>query len=116
MGACMVSQRRLRGLAREVAVRSMVSLYRGAVEALREGDVELARRLVAEADEVRRVARLRKPRFLRLGVCKNCGAPLIPGLSARVRLRSEGRITRVSVTCLLCGYVRRMHVVKRRGG
>ncbi len=82
---------------------------------MKDGDVELARRLVAEAEEVRRVARLRKPRFLRLGVCKNCGVPLVPGLSARVRLHAEGRITRVSVTCLYCGYVRRMHVRRRKG-
>lgn len=108
--------RRLRGLAREAAVRSMYSLYRSAVEALRDGDLELARRLVREAEEVRRVARLRKPRFLRLGVCKNCGLPLVPGLSARVRLHPEGRITRVTLTCLHCGYMRRMHVRRRRLG
>jgi ribonuclease P protein subunit RPR2 len=92
----------------------MVSLYRAAVEALREGDVELARRLTREAEEVRRATRLRKPRFLRFGVCRNCGAPLVPGLSARVRLHPEGKITRVSVTCLVCGYVFRMHVRRRR--
>ncbi len=108
--------KRLRGLAREAAVRSIAALYREAVEALRRGDVELARRLTREAEEVRRAARLRKPRFLRFGVCRNCGAPLVPGLSARVRLHPERRITRVSVTCLICGYVFRMHVRKRRGG
>ncbi len=108
--------KRLRGLAREAAVRSIAALYREAVEALRRGDVELARRLTREAEEVRRAARLRKPRFLRFGVCRNCGAPLVPGLSARVRLHPGRRITRVSVTCLICGYVFRMHVRKRRGG
>ncbi len=109
-----MQQRRLRQLAREAARRGCRELYAAAVEELRRGDIELSRLLVEQALELCRAARMRKPRFLRLGVCKNCGLPLVPGLSARVRLHSERRIVRVSITCLNCGYVRRMHLRRPR--
>ncbi len=90
-------------LARDIAYQRAFLLYRLAVEEARRGNVDRARRLVEQALEILKRMRLRKPYVLRRMVCKNCLAPLIPGLTATVRLR-EGKIV---VRCSLCGYIRR---------
>ncbi|ABM81412.1 ribonuclease P protein component 4 [Hyperthermus butylicus] len=110
------SKAKSRELARDVALQAIRTLYLAAVDAVRRGDYELARRLVAEADETRRVMRLRKPRFLRRGVCRNCSLPLVPGVTARYRLVRDGSVTRLVVTCLACGYIHRHVLVQRRRG
>jgi ribonuclease P protein subunit RPR2 len=104
-----------RRLAVDIAVQAMRLLFIEAVKAVREGDWERARRLVRQADEIRRVLRIRKPRFLRRAVCKNCGIPLVPGLTARYRLVSDGSTTRLVVTCLACGYIHRYVLAVGRG-
>jgi ribonuclease P protein subunit RPR2 len=89
-------------------------LFKEAVRQLREGRIELARQLVRDADELRKRARLKKPLVLRRYVCKNCGTPLVPGLTATYRLRREGSITRLVVACLICGYKHRYVLRNRR--
>ena len=108
--------RSARQLARRLAVSAVERLYSLAVEAARRGELELARELVARADEVRRTFKLRKPLFLRRGVCRNCGVPLVAGVTASYRLRRDGRVTRLVVTCLVCGYKHRYILRVRRGG
>ena len=104
-----------RRLAADIAVQAIRILYLAAVDAARRGELDLARRLVSQADEVRRVMRLRKPVFLRRGVCRNCGVPLVPGVTARYRLVSDGSTTRLAVTCLACGYIHRYVLAVGRG-
>ena len=110
------SKAKPRELAKDIALQAIRILYLAAIDAVRRGDHELARRLVAAADAARRVMRLRKPRFLRRGVCRNCGLPLVPGVTARYRLVRDGSISRLVVTCLACGYIHRYILVKRRRG
>ncbi len=104
-----------RSLARRLAAQSTRRLYEEAVEAARRGELELARRLVEKAEETRRAARLRRPVYLRRGVCRNCGVPLVPGVTAGYRVRRDGRVTRLVVTCLICGYKHRYILRVRRG-
>lgn len=75
-------------------------------------DQELARRYVALALKLAAKARLRLPRDVRRRYCRRCKVPLIPGLTARVRVRSR-RQRHIVVTCLKCGYVRRYVTVRR---
>ncbi len=84
------------------------TLYSMAVDAARRGDVEYARMLTGLIRRLSQRNRVRPPRAVKRGICKNCGAPLLPGLTARVRLRSQGRgfAYRV-ITCLECGWVHR---------
>ena len=42
-------------------------------------------------------------------ICRSCQSPLRPGISARVRIRNQSRIT----TCLRCGRVYRKSTSKR---
>ena len=48
--------------------------------------------------------RLPLPIKQRHWICRGCSMPLIPGTTARIRIRSGQRIT----TCLECGRVRRL--------
>ena len=104
-----------RRAAMDIALQAMRLLYVEAVKAVRAGEFDRARRLVQQADEIRRVMRIRKPRFLRRGVCKNCGLPLVPGVTARYRLVADGSTTRLVVTCLACGYIHRYLLAVGRG-
>ncbi len=97
-----------RRLAVDIARQAMTQLYRLSVEAAKKGDLELARRLIDHALRIHQRLRVRKPTQLRRGVCPNCHLPLIPGVTARVRLRSRGRHIRVTKTCLQCGYMLRI--------
>ncbi|BAN90176.1 ribonuclease P protein component 4 [Aeropyrum camini] len=104
---------------------SYARLVRGEEERLARWALELARRGLAE--EARRVAsqlfqlaastRVRPPRTVKRMFCKSCRTPLVPGLTARVRLRSEGGLSYTVVTCLHCGWIHRYPYRKGpRGG
>ncbi len=79
-------------------------------------DERLAQRYVELAFRIAAKARVRIPRRVRRRFCRKCFTPLIPGLTARVRVKRGCGGTRVVVTCLRCGYVRRYPVLKKRGG
>ncbi|HWQ17086.1 MAG TPA: ribonuclease P Rpr2/Rpp21/SNM1 subunit [Sulfolobales archaeon] len=79
-------------------------------EAIRRGDVELA--LVASNMIFRLSMRnsVRLPKEIKRGFCKRCKAPLIPGLTAMVRLRRKGSRKLRIVTCLLCWNIHRLEL------
>jgi len=99
---------------REVARERILILYRLAVERARRGDLELARRYIDVMLRVAGKAGVRPPRYIRRGYCRRCHTPLIPGLTLSVRIRSEGRGSRVVYRCLECGWVRR-YMIKTSG-
>ncbi|MEM1794769.1 MAG: ribonuclease P [Desulfurococcaceae archaeon] len=100
---------------RDLALQRVEKLYEEAIKRLRVGDIDLARRYVEILLKISAKARLRPPKQIRRGYCRKCKAPLIPGLTARVRLQSEGRGSRVVLTCTLCNWTRRyMYKVKNR--
>ena len=104
-------------LARDIALQAVRLLLYYAREAARRGDYDYARRLVEHAWRIVEKVDVPTPRSLRRGVCERCGVPLIPGVTARVRLEPRGRRgSRVSVTCLICGWVKRYHYGTRRRG
>ncbi len=102
----------------DLAVQRALWLYSLAVEALRCGDIERARRLCGLARELLESARCRKPRRLRKGwgVCAGCGVPLVYGVSASVRLSGRGRFRWLVVRCLVCGYIHRRPYKGAGGG
>jgi len=74
-------------------------------------DPELARRYVKLAVSILKRARAKLPRKLKRTFCKSCFEPLIPGVTARVRLRNN-RMPHIVITCLRCG--RRYRVPYKR--
>ncbi|MGB9827808.1 ribonuclease P [Thermosphaera chiliense] len=99
---------------REIARERIVLLYKLAVEQARKGDYALARRYVEIMLKISAKARVKPPRYIRRGYCRSCKIPLIPGVTSRVRVRSDGSVSRVVVSCLACGWMRR-YVVKTSG-
>ena len=83
-------------------------------EQVRAVEPELADRYGELALAIARKARLHYPDFLKARVCRRCGAWLVPGVTARVRLRRRGRMKYIAVTCLKCGYVRRYPLKRQK--
>lgn len=106
--------RRSRRLLRDIARQRYEILYTLAVEAVRRGEAEYARMLTSLMRRIAEKTRVRIPRRIKRGICKNCGAPLVPGLTARVRLRSQGGMSYRVVTCKLCGWLHRYPYKTRR--
>ncbi len=92
---------------RDLVIQRSRILYRLALDYARRGDVEQARRLGERIIRLSLATRTRLPRSIRRGLCRRCHAPLIPGVTARVRLRRDGRSAYISVACLNCGWITR---------
>ncbi len=73
----------------------------------REGRLDEARIAALQALEISKSTRVKMPRRLKRWICKNCYLPLIPGVTAGVRLRSQGGMSYLVVTCRGCGWIRR---------
>ncbi len=96
----------------DIALQRIRLLFEMAHEVVRR-DRDLARRYVELALRISKRARVRVPRELKRRYCKRCLAYLVPGLNARVRLRNN-RMPHVVITCLECGYVRRIPYASSR--
>lgn len=103
-----------RQLMKDLAVQRMKLLYSMAVDRVRKRDYVQAKRYIDILVAISLRTRIRPPRYIRRGYCRRCHIPLVPGLTARVRIQSEGRGSRVVVTCLLCGWKRRYMIKARR--
>uniref|UniRef100_A0A7C3J3P8 Ribonuclease P protein component 4 n=1 Tax=Candidatus Methanomethylicus mesodigestus TaxID=1867258 RepID=A0A7C3J3P8_9CREN len=74
---------------------------------------DLSRRYISMALTISRRTRIRIPRSKKRLFCKKCTTFLLPGKTARVRVRQH-RSPHVSVCCLVCGHVKRYPL--RRSG
>lgn len=75
-------------------------------------DIELAHRYADLARRLALRARIRLSREHKARICRKCGAYLLSGKTARVRL-SPGRSPHVTITCLRCGHRRRIPFKKK---
>ena len=83
------------------------NIFDFALSELRRGNERRAREACEYLLKLSMRTRVRPRRELRRKICKNCRLPLLPGLSASVRTRSQGRFSYVVVRCLACGYIHR---------
>jgi ribonuclease P protein subunit RPR2 len=81
-----------------------------AMEEVRKGNIERARRYVYLARRIGMKANTPMPPGFRY--CKRCLSPLLPGMNARVRLRNE----RVVIRCLDCNSIKRFPYVREKRG
>lgn len=100
----------IRALIRDIARQRARLLFNLASERAGEGDFDLARRYVEITLKLASKAGLKLPRRLKRSYCRKCFVPLIPGVTLSVRIRSEGKGSRVVYKCLLCGWVRRFPI------
>lgn len=110
----LLSKARIKDFVRDIGYQGIRVLFNEAVRLVKMNRVEEARELIRDAEELRKRVKLRKPYVLRRMVCKNCKIPLIPGVTAIYRTRRDGRVTRLVVTCTMCGYKHR-YVLRIRG-
>ena len=72
-------------------------------KAILNDDSTLARTYVYQARRISSKYRVRIPREHRYHVCKSCGAYLLPGKNAHVRIKNH----RVVIQCTECGAFKR---------
>ncbi len=99
---------------KDLAYQRAILLYRQAVKAVKEGDIELARKYIQLGLRLLQKANMRKPYLYRRWVCKKCKVPLIPGVTVSVRVRRNRKQIIVVKKCLLCGWVNRTPCEKVR--
>ena len=104
----------MRRIIKDLALQRVRKLYTLAVSEVRLGNYDRARRYIEIALNLISKANIRKPMYLRRGVCKNCYVPLIPGLTATVRLRGNRKYIMVVRKCLLCGWVSRVPCPRKK--
>lgn len=76
-------------------------------------DRDLANRYVEIALAVQQKAKIRIPRKWKRRYCKKCHSFLVPGVNARVRLRSKP-YPHVVVKCLECGHIMRYPYLREK--
>ncbi|MEN3000162.1 MAG: ribonuclease P [Acidilobaceae archaeon] len=86
-----------------------------ALSELRRGNEERAREACKYLLELSMRTRVRPSRELKRRICKNCQLPLVPGLTASVRSRTQGRFSYMVVRCLSCGYIHRYPYKRGKG-
>jgi len=99
---------------KDLSLQRVRKLYTLAVSEVRLGNYDRARRYIEIALNLISNANIRKPMYLRRGICKNCYVPLIPGLTATVRLRGNRKYIMVVRKCLLCGWVSRVPCPRKK--
>ncbi|MDO8056842.1 MAG: ribonuclease P [Candidatus Hermodarchaeota archaeon] len=92
---------------RATVTQHLRSLF-DAAEAVASTDPALARRYVQTARRIVMRTRVRLPRELRHRYCHRCEQFFRPGVNARMRTRTAGRQGSVVITCLSCGYRRKV--------
>jgi ribonuclease P protein subunit RPR2 len=91
----------------DIVRQRMKILYTLAIASVKQGDIEYARKLGELIKRMHQETRVKIPIAIKRGLCKNCNVPLIPGVTARVRLRTQGRFSYIVVKCLVCGWIHR---------
>ncbi len=97
---------------REIAKERIEILFRLAEKEFSSGMKDLANRYVNLARKIAMRYNVRVPAHLKRRFCKKCHAYLVPGVNARVRIRSKQKY--VLITCLECGHKMRFPYVREK--
>jgi len=108
------SQRKYSRVRSEIATvaRERIEILLGQARDFLDRDPKLARRYVELARKISMRTKVRIPTQDKRFLCKGCGLPLIPGRNARIRIIPGN--TRIVITCLSCGRLRRYPYTRNR--
>src|SRR2546428_5048571 len=95
---------KMRSAVATVALERIEIILRQAEEVFPH-DVELSKSYAGLAKKISKRTKVRIPQEKKRYLCKNCGQPLVPGKNARIRLRPAN--SRIIISCLGCGAIRR---------
>ncbi len=98
---------RRRRLVVDIGLQRIKLLYNKALEELRNGNITYTRDIVELILRISLANRIRIPRYIRRSICKNCYILLVPGVTATIRLRRQGKFAYKVVKCRLCGWIKR---------
>jgi len=101
------SQRRKRE-DEDLVVEEAIRLSKISFDAALRGDYAYSSHVNSVILRISQVTRVRLPLDIKRSFCKGCGVTLIPGVTARVRVRSEGKRKYIVRRCLVCGYIHRL--------
>lgn len=82
-------------------------LYTISMNAARAGDIEYSKHLGELIKKLHQRTRIRIPFYIKRGLCKKCHVALIPGRTASIRLKSQGKYSYIVIRCLVCGQIHR---------
>ena len=88
-----------------IALRILRRIYWEALRELESGNIDDAYKYSLLMKRILIETRTRRPKWL--SFCRHCGMVLVPGLSARIRLRRRGKMKYIVARCLKCGYINR---------
>ncbi|MCE4609215.1 MAG: ribonuclease P Rpr2/Rpp21/SNM1 subunit [Desulfurococcales archaeon] len=100
-------RRKILRIYRDLVRQRVHYLYKLAVEETEKGRLDYAASLGNYIKKLSKETGTRLPRDIKRSLCKNCGLPLIPGITSRVRLRTQGRFSYIVITCARCGWIHR---------
>ncbi|MEM1623118.1 MAG: hypothetical protein QW543_03160 [Sulfolobales archaeon] len=105
---------RRKSLIRDIARQRSLILYTLAVRCVKENKLDRARKYVMRGVRILLKARARKPVLYRRWICDKCYVPLVPGVTARVRIRGSRSHLTIVKKCLMCGWINRTVVSRKR--
>ncbi|TET12139.1 MAG: ribonuclease P protein component 4 [Candidatus Thorarchaeota archaeon] len=108
-GMVLTRKRSTRAKARRLTQARVNILWEQALEEVKEGRSDVARRHMLSARKIAQKTRTKLPRHISRRICKACGTILVPGENCRVRIR-HNRSRHMSVTCLSCGEMKRYYI------
>lgn len=98
-----------------IALQRMYILHSLGIDAVRNGEIDLAHRYGELIYRIATRVRVKIPLNIKRWICKNCKVIMVPGINARIRTRRDGRITRVITKCFTCGWIHRYEFLRYKG-
>ncbi|MFP3143424.1 MAG: hypothetical protein RXQ93_00140 [Caldisphaera sp.] len=92
----------------ELVKERIENLYNISSQETIKGNIDYARELNELIFRLSLRNKVKIPLSIKRGICKNCHATLIPGITSSVRIRSQGKMHYLTIKCIKCGYIKRI--------
>lgn len=93
----------------KIALERMKVLFEQAKKAWKK-DESRARRYVKLIKRIGEKTNTSIPKRIKMFLCKECGAPLMPGVNAKTRTKNQ----KIIITCEECGSIKRNPYIKEK--